>query len=186
MLSAFEAQLKNLAEEKWYQFHCEIRNRVGKRATPVFENKLKNLIVETPKRLNSIYRHWNQIKNGDETRHLGGFILAYLYNPTDFLSSEDYGLFGYLDDAYLVALAYERVLWEAHVCGNPLTEEEEDYLVNMKETRKLVRTIIPAESKQIEQMLQELIGGKKGRYLSSFRLSSEAGARIAEAGKQQV
>jgi len=39
-------------------------------------------------------------------KQLQGFLLTYLYHPTDFLPESNWGLFGYLDDAYLVGRIY--------------------------------------------------------------------------------
>ena len=43
-------------------------------------------------------------------KKLHGFMSTYLYHPVDFLPESGGGLFGYLDDAYLVGSIYYRTM----------------------------------------------------------------------------
>lgn len=168
MLTAFEKQLKQLAIDPYDHFHAEIRKRIGKKLTDDFEQKLKNLIVNTPQHMESIYKYWNHHKTQKRIKKIGSFALSYLYNPKDYLSCDEYGLFGYLDDAYFVALVYERVLWDAKINGSELTRYEDEFLQNAHITKKMVQTVIPEEAAKIESMFDELLTGKSNKYYDSF------------------
>jgi uncharacterized membrane protein YkvA (DUF1232 family) len=173
VLTSFKKQLIQLAEDSDRRFHLEIRKRIGKRATPLYEEKIKQLIVHTPDRLTRIYELWNTKKSSGDLSRIAGFILAYVYNPKDFLSCDDYGLFGYLDDAYLVILVYEQVLWGAQIQGIKIKESEHELLESIGDVRALVKVLIPKEAQQIESMLEELIQGRDEQYLSSFGAPSK-------------
>jgi hypothetical protein len=95
--------------------------------------------------------------------------LAYLYNPTDFLPEKINGLFGYLDDAYLVASVFQKTIEEIPQAGlQPLGE---DVLLkrDVIEWLDLTRELIPAESVQIDQMLERISGQRDTRFSARHR-----------------
>ena len=162
MLTAFKEELKRLAVDPLDPFHQRIRDRIGKRATLVVEKRLKQLILIMPGLVRSIRAQWEASKAGSEIKKLGGFMFIYLYQPKDFLPEDEHGLFGYLDDAYLVAIVYEKVVRAAEHAGAALGEDDEAYMKQIQTSKRYVKAVIPKETKKIEEMVEKAI--KSGEY----------------------
>ena len=151
MLVALKEELKRLAVDPNDPFHSKIKNRVGKRATEVLEKRLKQLILIMPTLLKRIRIHWDRKDSSVSTKKLGGFVFAYLYHPEDFLSEKEHGLFGYLDDAYLVICVYEKVLQE----NLNIDAEDLEFLTVIHKTKKYVESVIPEETRKIREMVEQ-------------------------------
>lgn len=149
MLKALKEELKRLSIDPADNFHGKIKKRVGKRATEVLEKRLKQIILLMPSLVNRIRAHWEEERGNVRIKKLGGFVLAYLYNPKDFLSKDEHGLFGYLDDAYLVVVVYEQVLRDTE----HITDEDRDFLELIAKSKKYVKAVIPDETQKIEDMV---------------------------------
>ncbi|MDA9101365.1 hypothetical protein N9K06_01670 [Omnitrophica bacterium] len=156
MLVAFKEELKRLAADPNDKFHSKVKARVGKKATRILETRLKQMILLTPSLLRRIQFHWQDESADARIKKLGGFVFAYLYNPKDFLSEDEHGLYGYLDDAYLVINIYERVLQGA---AN-LSEEDRDFLEKISHSKKYMKALIPDETQKIEKMVESALNGE--------------------------
>ena len=157
MLAAFKEELKRLAVDPDDPFHKKISQRIGKRATQVLEERLKRLILAMPGIVKRIHVHWMKSPAGSEIKKLGGFIFAYLYQPKDFLPEAEHGFFGYLDDAYLVAIVYEQVIRATGKREGQLEEADMDYLKQIQASKKYVKAVIPEETKKIEDMVHKAV-----------------------------
>lgn len=163
MLQAFKDELKRLSNLPDDPFHTKIKVRVGKRATAILEKHLKQMILLAPSLIARIRTLWQSKESGPEVKRLGSFVMAYLYHPKDFLAEEEHGLFGYLDDAYLVSEVYERV-----TARSPLvTQEDDEYLKLLAKSKKYVRSVIPDEAKRIEMMVEEALQSKQFESFAS-------------------
>ncbi len=168
MLIALKEELKRLAADPKDPFHHKIRARVGKRATGMLEKRLKQTVLIMPSLITRIRIYWERKDSSASIKKLGGFLFAYLYNPQDFLSEEEHGLFGYLDDAYLVICIYEKVLE-----GNlGIDGEDIEFLKVITKTKKYVESLIPAETKKIKEMVDEAIAD------NSFNQFAEAFSKM--------
>lgn len=168
MLTAFEMQLKRLANDPGDKFHENIRKRVGKRATSMIEMRLKNMILRTPKLLNQARIYWGRDKMPSEVKRLSGFVMTYIYHPQDFLPDDEYGLFGYLDDAYLVAIVYEEILRNIIRLGRGLNESDAKYFNEIKTLKRSVKAVIPNEAKKIEKMVKGLLKEDAAAFCEAF------------------
>lgn len=168
MLSTLKDQLKQMADDPQDAFHAHIRRRVGKKATALLEKRLRHLILLMPGMVSRIYDAWSRIRTPAKSKNLGGFLLSYMYHPQDFLSEKEHGLFGYLDDAYLVALVYERVYKDLNHAGIRLDVSDEKLLENLVSFKKAARIVIAKESTKIENMLQEVERGSSETYYQVF------------------
>ena len=168
MLTAIKEQLKTLASDPADQFHLKIRRRIGKRATYILEKKLKQLILLLPILVSRIHQHWNHQKSKSEIKKLGGFLLAYLYHPKDFLSEAEQGFFGYLDDAYLVAVVYETVLKELIESGEGLVGTDEKLRDEVKDLQRAATIVIPKEAEKINRMVEEILEGNRHTFVGLF------------------
>ena len=152
MLTGLENEIRELIRNDSPRFHKLVRTRIGKRATLVVENRLKEVILLMPTLLKRVRFHWDR-QEDCEAKSLGSFVFAYVFNPDDFLSEKEMGLFGYLDDAYLIASVFERVSQNSH----HRTKEDERYLKLIQATKKYVRAVIPVHSQLIDEMIAESI-----------------------------
>ena len=161
-------QLKTLAQTDQQSFHVHLRERVGKKATTILENKLKDIIVLMPDLVSRIFLHWNKSENHSKVKKMGGYILAYLYTPEDFLSTSEWGLFGYLDDAYFAAKMYTQVIDEIKASGGKIVGIDFKYYDQAKYLKKYVRGVIPKETQKIDKMIFGLKDDKSKIYEDIF------------------
>jgi len=166
MLKAMKEQLKELSLDKQGQFHLILRERVGKRATEILETRLKRAIVLMPDLIALLYGYWEKDNASSTTKKLGSYLLTYLYVPKDYLSEKDWGLFGYLDDAYFVAKMYTTVIQDIQVSGAKLRSADLKLFEEVLSLKKDVRIAILKESKQIDQLIDDLLDGKQESYTS--------------------
>lgn len=168
MLKAMKEQLKTLALTDKQNFHVHLRKRVGKKATAILEHKLKEIIVLMPDLVSRIYMHWNKSANRSKVKKMGGYLLTYLYTPEDFLSTNEWGLFGYLDDAYFVAKMYTQVIDEIKESGGTVAGIDTKCYDQAKYLKKYVRGVIPRETRKIDDMIIELKKGHSKIYQELF------------------
>jgi uncharacterized membrane protein YkvA (DUF1232 family) len=90
------------------------------------------------------------------------------YHPKDFLADDEYGLFGYLDDAYLVAVVYERVMQELLEEGVALSREDLEFQEKIGKLKQTARSVIKEESRKIDQMVGQILEGNNRAYLALF------------------
>lgn len=169
MLKAMQEQLKILSETDKENFHIHLRARVGKKATAILEDKLKEIIVLMPDLVSRIYLYWNGTDKKSEIKKLGGYLLTYLYTPEDFLSIKEWGLFGYLDDAYFVSEIYTQVIEEVKNLDGKIAGIDFKYYDQAKYLKKYVKGVIPKEAKKIDQMILQLKKGNSEMYSQIFK-----------------
>lgn len=169
MLRALKEQLNVLALDEDNKFHETLRRRVGKRATELFENRTKQLILLLPGVVERIHYYYGHLKKDDsKTKKLGGYLLTYLYHPKD-LIGEEWGLFGYLDDAYFAAVVFEKIIKEVAKEDQLLVESNNEFNESLRHLKVTVRSVIPKEAQKIDQMVEEIIKGEMESFTSMFR-----------------
>lgn len=169
MLRAMKEQLITLSETDKQGFHVHLRARVGKKATEILEDKLKEIIVLMPDLVSRIYTYWNKSDNTSNVKKMGGYLLTYLYTPEDFLSTNDWGLFGYLDDAYFVAKMYTQVIDEVREAGGEIAGVDLKHYDQAKYLKRYVRGVIPKETQKIDDMIMQLHEGNSKLYEALFK-----------------
>jgi len=169
MLRAMKEQLKTLALDKEKKFHSVLRKRVGKKATAILENKIKQLILLMPDPVESVYEQWSNQKASYKTKKLGGYMLSYLYQPRDLISEEEWGLFGYLDDAYFVATVYVKVLDEFYFMDQKLFIASRKLSETIKTLMTTTKSVIPDEANKIDLMVQGILDGQDSNYFNVFQ-----------------
>ena len=88
-------------------------------------------------------------------------VLAYLLNPEDFLPERKYGLYGYLDDAYLVVAALQRTI--PHI-PRTLRDKHQTELKRLEELRE--------ETLHIREYLPPVVLEKLVAALDSFETAA--------------
>jgi uncharacterized membrane protein YkvA (DUF1232 family) len=168
MLRAFKDHLKELSKNKKDKFSVHIRKKMGKKGGTMLEGRLRQLVLLMPDIVARIYRLWAEQKTPSEVKRTGGFLLTYLYQTKDFLSADEHGLFGYLDDAYLTASVYEEVLKELEENNISVKKSDKEFLETIQPMRKAARIILPKETGKIDKMLSEIIKGEQKIYETAF------------------
>lgn len=168
MLRAFEENLKRLSKDPSDPFHTAIRQRIGKRATAILEERLRSLIMMMPTLITRMRFYWDRSKTESRVKRLGSCLMTYLYHPEDFLSEEEFGFFGYLDDAYFVALIYEQAMSDLLAKGECITQLDSDLVKQIKFTKRYAKAVIPKEAKKIETMIEEILLGNYAGFSGVF------------------
>lgn len=155
MIQTWNQTLKNLAADPEDLFHTHVRQRIGKKATDHFERKLKEFILEMPAIISRIDEISSAEPEGSAAHRLTKYLLIYIHDPVDFLPETDNGLFGYLDDAYFVAIVYLMIVGRLGVSAeNPEDRKIKEGLFKFLE---YVRYVIPAESRKIEKTVSDIV-----------------------------
>lgn len=155
MIGEFQENLKRLLIDPKDLFHSHVRARIGKKATDHFEEKVKEFILRMPSVVSRINTMVMREKEGSVAHRLAKYLLIYLYDPMDFLPEKDNGLFGYLDDAYFVAIVYLLVL-EKMDPSLRIGEDEQMKEWVFKHIEP-VRYLIPEESRKISKVVSDIL-----------------------------
>ena len=168
MLRALKEQLNLLALDEGNKFHEALRKRVGKKATELFEARTKKFILLMPDIVERIYYYYGHLQKADsKTNKLGGYLLTYLYHPKDLIGDE-WGLLGYLDDAYFAAVVFEKIIKEISKEEQLLIEPNKEFNEALSHLKVTTRSVIPQEAKKIDQMVEDIIKGKLDSFKSLF------------------
>lgn len=175
MLNALQKQLKLLAADPNDPFSGSIRKLVGPREAVMYEQPLRAMILAMPAMIWQI-RAWVAESNiSPSLSRLHGFAMAYLYSPEDFLPESSMGLFGYLDDAYLVARVYHRTLLEPDSFGAGRFPGSESLPRDTHDWIRLARQILPKETSAIDKMLEEVFTRHSGNFSEMLAAAAAAG-----------
>lgn len=184
MLQQLQTRLNHLAGDPADPFTGTIRALVGPRDAVLYERPMRQLILAMPAMTLQI-RAWittGRFQSGVTRLH--GFAMSYLYSPEDLLPETTLGLFGYLDDAYLVARVYHRTLLEADCfaagplpAGAPPPAEVHNWV-------RLARQLLPRETAALDKMLEEAFNTRAGNYAGLLTEAAAVGrVKTKAAGK---
>lgn len=175
MLNAFKEHLKSLSADPKDRFASHIRRLGGGQEAPRRCVALRRLVLATPAMAGRI-RGWTD--DASMPRNLlraQKFALAYLYSPVDFLPDHEYGLFGYVDDAFIVGAVYESTLRELEAHGVTPDEAGGPSLPDVAAGLQAAREVLPREASRMTKLLSEVEHGTPhGKALAA---AAEAGAR---------
>lgn len=169
MINALNDLIKALAQDPNDAFHIHVRKRLGKKGSEVMEERIRQYILTLPFIINRIHYYWSRPEVPSEIKKLSGYLLTYLYNPHDFLSEEEKGLFGFLDDAYLTFLIYDEIMEELQKKGFAISPDDVHAQEKVMGFRDNVQQIIPAECEKIREMLDNIKSGRADDFSASFR-----------------
>jgi uncharacterized membrane protein YkvA (DUF1232 family) len=160
MLKALQNQLRILADNDIDRLRRELARRFGFRATDEQVEAIKEFIFLMPPALKVLSRYWNDKAVPSNIKRLANSILTYIYHPQDLISEDEHGLFGYLDDAYLVVSTLSRIQdlyirnWEEK------SELERDLIERTKNLINAPRIVIPDTVEFIDKALDKYIKGE--------------------------
>jgi len=163
MLQALKSQLKILAADPHDAFSTKIRQRVGAYEAVHYTKPLRSLILVMPDCIAQI-RSWMEAPGiPAQLKRLHGFLLSYLYHPMDFLPEGD-GLFGYLDDAYLVGCVYARTMEQLDHRTRRTLPNLADLSGQVAPWLDLTRRLLPAETQRIDHLLDDIVAGRSEAF----------------------
>lgn len=158
MLRALKNQLRQFADDPNDSFDEKVSKRLNHEFDLKLSKSLKNFVLLLPDMIAQIRIWANDDKVPMEIKRLHGYVLTYLYHPLDLLPEEPNGLFGYLDDAYLVGDVYHRTMMYAKSFLAPPVLDE-NYSSKISQWLELTRRTLPQETKIMDHLLDELVKG---------------------------
>jgi len=160
MLRALQNHLRDLAEDKTGKLKSEIEARWGDEVTEDQVHAIKEFIFLLPPSLKVLSQYWSDKKTPAKLKNLAGLIITYVYHPHDLISDKEHGLFGYIDDAYLVVASFLRIQDMYIRDWADKSELERDLIERAKELINVPKLIIPDEATEIDDSITRCLDGK--------------------------
>ncbi|MDD5657669.1 MAG: hypothetical protein PHF00_10505 [Elusimicrobia bacterium] len=135
-------------------FRALFQERAGAQAREV-EQRLRNMILMMPETLERVRLQSTAPDMPKSARRLYGYLLTYIYERKDIIPEDGNGLFGFLDDAYLVTAACRRT--------------SRSYEPRLKEWLDAMVRALPAEAARLDRVLDGLLDGKADAYEAALR-----------------
>jgi uncharacterized membrane protein YkvA (DUF1232 family) len=164
MIKALSNQLKEIAGRTDDEFRAILKERLNGKVTDEQIGTLKEFIFLLPPVLKVLNSYWDDAKIPNEVKKLSGLLIAYIIRRDDLLSEEHLGLFGYLDDSYIVVSAFLKIQ-EMYLRDWQDKSPEERELT--ERARKLIvapRIVIPEETTGIDEVMELYVRG----HINSF------------------
>lgn len=158
MLMDLRNRLRKKATDPLDDYALNIRRLTGPNEASLYEEPLRQMILALPDMVAQIRRwvdEWPYIPSIDRTMRL---VLFYLHNPLDLFPDYSMGLFGYLDDAYVAAAAYDRLLSGSPESGLRMRPADEMLARSVSKWLRLSRSLLPAETAYLENLLDKADG----------------------------
>lgn len=164
MLRAFKSQLLELANHKEDSISKRISQCLAKADCKKEAEQVRNFILVIPEMIQQIRAWTEEDKLQASIKRLHGYTLTYLYHPHDFLPEEPYGLFGYLDDAYLVGKVYAYTLLQSEPSKLRFISDQTNFSKVIGSWLDLTRKILPNETQQIDDLFHKLTLGDESSF----------------------
>ncbi len=164
MLKALSNKLKELAKNTYDDFRATLKKRMNGKVTEEQISALKEFIFLLPPTLKILSSYWDDSKTPPDIKKLSSLLIAYIIRRDDLLSDEKLGLFGYLDDSYIVVSAFLKIQ-EMYLRDWQEKSPEERELADR--ARKLIvapRIVIPEETTGIDEVMELYVRG----HITSF------------------
>ena len=160
MLKVLDDQLRSLAHSNEDDFRMAIAVRLNGKVTEDQIKSIKEFIFLMPPVLKQLTNYWNAKKTPAEAKRFSGLILTYIFHPDNLISQEHNGLFGYIDDAYLVVASFLRMEEMAFKDWHQKSSQEFELLQRCRNLISAPILVIPNEVIQIERIIDSMIQGK--------------------------
>lgn len=166
MLKALQQQLHQLATDS----EASLKKRFGEK--PAYEQmrlreaELKALVLALPYLLEQLSL-WAQQDHVDaDARRMVWHVMVYAYHSVDVLPEEDFGFWGYLDDAYLASLAYCCLL--AHHKAEKALQCHLPELEALQALLNQLRQFLPEMTETMDRLFQNLVQCKYDTFTESL------------------
>jgi|GEM_PF-1015447 len=164
MIKALSNQLKEIAGRTDDEFRAILKERLNGKVTEEQIGTLKEFIFLLPPVLKVLNSYWDDPRTPQDIKKLSGLLIAYIIRRDDLLSDEHLGLFGYLDDSYIVVSAFLKIQ-EMYLRDWQKKSPEERELTDR--ARRLIvapRIVIPEETTGIDEVMELYVRG----HITSF------------------
>jgi uncharacterized membrane protein YkvA (DUF1232 family) len=173
MLKVLDDQLRSLANFDADSFHEEIAKHLNGKVTEEQIKAVKEFIFLLPPVLKQLNNYWSNKRTPHEAKKLSGLILTYFFHPNNFISEESSGLFGYIDDAYMVVSTFLRIEEISQRDWHEKSSEELDLLRRCRALIIAPRLVIPNEAAKIDELIYSMIHGET-LQISKFMTNSKS------------
>ena len=153
MLKALQNHLRSLANGKDDILKKEIEARWGSEVTNDQVQAIKEFIFLMPAALKVLSTYWSEKKTPSDAKHLAGLIITHVYHPHDLISDEKHGLFGYIDDAYLVVSSFLRIQDMYIHNWDEKSDLERDLAQRARDLINVPKILVPNETKAIDEAI---------------------------------
>jgi uncharacterized membrane protein YkvA (DUF1232 family) len=164
MLKALADQLRNLADTSGDKFEEAIKERLDGKTTEEQISRLKEFVFLLPPTLKQLSGYWSEKSTPTKAKELSGLIISYIYQPNDFLPEGNTGLFGYLDDAYVVVSAFLRIQDLYLRNWQDKSDEERELATRARDLIVAPGIVIPDEVARIDEMIDSFMSGKTAGF----------------------
>lgn len=165
MKNELKEKFKEIAENDGNNFSQRIKTIMQSEDTDGKADSLKNFILMIPDFITQIRIWMNDPQIPARYKELHGFFLTYLYHEEDFLPDADGGLFGYLDDAYMIGSVYLMTMRGAGFDSRTSIIDSSTAKNSVPQWLEETRKVIPGEVEKIDKMLIDILQGN----LDSFQ-----------------
>lgn len=176
MIKALSDKLKELARSTGEEFKAILKERLNGKVTDEQISALKEFIFLLPPTLKVLTSYWNDSKIPQEVKRLSILLTAYIIRRDDLISDEKLGLFGYLDDSYIVVSAFLKI---QDLYLRDWQDKSREELELAKRARNLIiasRIVIPEETEKIDEAIELFERGQINSfedYLTSRRMVTQ-------------
>ncbi len=160
MLEVLAYQLRQLADEGEEEFRAVLKSRIKGSLTEEQVKATKEFIFLLPPVLRYLSAYWNDKKAPRELRRFSSNIIAYIYHPHDYLAEEELGLFGYLDDAYVVVSAFLKIQETYLKDWQEKSREELELVERARELISVPKVLIPNVTERLDKLFESWQDGK--------------------------
>ncbi len=164
MLKALSDKLKELARNTDDDFRAAVKKQLDGKVTEEQIGTLKEFIFLLPPTLKILDSYWDDPKTPPDVKKLSGLLIAYIIRRDDIFSDEKLGLFGYLDDSYIVVTAFMKIQEMILRDWQDKSSEERELTERARKLIVAPRIVIPEETTGIDEVMELYIRG----HITSF------------------
>ncbi len=168
MLNALANHLRLLADSESDNFRQLVKDRLNGKVTDDQIGVLKEFIFLLPPALKQLEGYWRDKSTPAEAKKLSGYIISYIYNPHNFIPEDKFGLFGYLDDSYIVVSAFLHIE-DLYLRDWQKKSRAEMELANRARSLMMApRLVIPEITEKIDKIVSSLMKGEISGFEEVF------------------
>lgn len=162
MLLDYKDKLIRYSQENHNEFVGKVSQKLGFRASSSLIQDLKDFIVNIPDMLEKIRIYNNDTNVPENKRNNKAFVQSYLFHPEDIIPENKHGLFGFLDDAYIISFIYLEILKSKHRYCPEINK--------LKKWISATELVLPEETKTARKIVKKLFERKIRSFYESKKL----------------
>ena len=154
MINALSNKLKELGRTENGEFKSILKQRLNGKVTDEQAGAIKEFIFLMPPVLKTLIGYWKDSKTPAEVKKLGGLLNAYILRRDDLISDEKLGLFGYLDDSYIVVSTFLKIQDKYLRNWQEKSKEELELAERARRLINAPKIVIPEEASKIDEVIE--------------------------------